>query len=59
MENALTKEEAQKKLKTQLKMLELQAQAFDEKINKIRNEIHELEKQKKENNGSVVDFSGR
>ena len=47
MENALTKEEAQKKLKTQLKMLELQAQAFDEKINKIRNEIHELEKQNK------------
>ena len=47
MENALTKEEAQKKLKTQLKMLELQAQAFDEKINKIRNEIHDLEKQNK------------
>ena len=47
MENALTKEEAQKKLKTQLKMLELQAQAFDEKINKIRNEIYDLEKQNK------------
>ena len=47
MEKELTKEEAERKLKTQLKMLELQAQAFDEKINKIRNEIHELEKQNK------------
>ena len=44
MEKPLTKEEAQRKLKTQLKMLELQGQAFDEKINKIRNEIHDLEK---------------
>ena len=47
MEKELTKEEAQRKLKTQLKMLELQGQVFDEKINKIRNEIHELEKQNK------------
>ena len=47
MDNSLTKEEAQKKLKTQLKILELQAQAFDEKINKIRNEIHNLEKENK------------
>ena len=37
MEKELTKEEAEKKLKTQLKMLELQAQVFDEKINKTRN----------------------
>ena len=44
MEKPLTKEEAQRKLKTQLKILELQGQAFDEKINKIRNEIHDLEK---------------
>ena len=28
-------------------MLELQSQAFDEKINKIRNELHDLEKQNK------------
>ena len=47
MEKPLTKEEAERKLKTQLKMLELQSQAFDEKINKIRNEIHDLEKQNK------------
>ena len=47
MEQPLTKEEAEKKLKFQLKMLELQSQAFDEKINKIRNEIHDLEKQNK------------
>ena len=47
MEKELTKEEAERKLKTQLKMLELQGQVFDEKINKIRNEIHELEKQNK------------
>ena len=47
MEKELTKEEAEKKLKTQLKMLELQAQVFDEKINKTRNEIHDLEKQNK------------
>ena len=47
MEKPLTKEEAERKLKTQLKMLELQGQAFDEKINKIRNEIHDLEKQNK------------
>ena len=47
MEKQLTKEEAERKLKTQLKMLELQSQAFDEKINKVRNEIHDLEKQNK------------
>ena len=47
MEKPLTKEEAERKLKVQLKMLELQSQAFDEKINKVRNEIHELEKQNK------------
>ena len=47
MEKELTKEEAERKLKTQLKMLELQAQVFDEKINKIRNEIHNWEKQNK------------
>ena len=47
MEKPLTKEEAERKLKTQLKMLELQSQAFDEKINKVRNEIHDLEKQNK------------
>ena len=47
MEKELTKEEAQRKLKTQLKMLELQGQIFDEKINKIRNEIHDVEKQNK------------
>ena len=47
MEKQLTKEEAERKMKTQLKMLELQSQAFDEKINKIRNEIHDLEKQNK------------
>ena len=47
MEKPLTKEEAERKLKTQLKMLELQGQAYDEKINKIRNEIHDLEKQNK------------
>ena len=47
MEKELTKEEAERKLKTQLKMLELQSQAFDEKINKVRNEIHDLEKQNK------------
>ena len=47
MEKELTKEEAERKLKTQLKMLELQGKVFDEKINKIRNEIHELEKQNK------------
>ena len=47
MEKPLTKEEAERKLKTQLKMLELQSQAFDEKITKIRNEIHDLEKQNK------------
>ncbi len=48
MEKPLTKEEAERKLKTQLKMLELQSQAFDEKINKIRDEIHSLEKQNKQ-----------
>ena len=48
MEKPLTKEEAERKLKTQLKMLELQSQAFDEKINKIRDEIHGLEKQNKQ-----------
>ena len=47
MEKQLTKEEAERKMKTQLKMLELQSQAFDEKINKVRNEIHDLEKQNK------------
>ena len=47
MEKPLTKEEAERKLKTQLKMLELQAQVFDEKINKTRNEIHDYEKQNK------------
>ena len=47
MEEPLTKEAAEQKLKFQLKMLELQSQAFDEKINKIRNEIHDLEKQNK------------
>ena len=47
MEKELTKEEAQRKLKTQLKMLELQGQIFDEKINKIRNEIHDVEKHNK------------
>ena len=47
MEKPLTKEEAERKLKTQLKMLELQGQAFDEKINKVRNEIYDLEKQNK------------
>ena len=47
MEKELTKAEAERKLKTQLKMLELQAQVFDEKINKIRNEIHNWEKQNK------------
>ena len=47
MEKPLTKEEAERKLKVQLKMLELQSQAFDEKINEVRNEIHELEKQNK------------
>ena len=47
MEKPLTKEEAERKLKSQLKMLELQSQAFDEKINKVRNEIHDLEKQNK------------
>jgi len=47
MEKPLTKEEAERKLKTQLKMLELQSQAFDEKINKVRIEIHDLEKQNK------------
>ena len=50
MEKPLTKEEAERKLKTQLKMLELQAQAFDEKINKTRNEIHNLEKENKKIN---------
>ena len=50
MEKQLTKEEAERKLKTQLKMLELQSQAFDEKINKVRNEIHDLEKQNKKLN---------
>ena len=44
MEKPLTKEEAERKLKTQLKMLELQGQIYDEKINKIRNEIYDLEK---------------
>ena len=44
MEKPLTKEEAERKLKTQLKMLELQGQVYDEKINKIRNEIYDLEK---------------
>ena len=44
MEKSLTKEEAERKLKTQLKMLELQGQAYDDKINKIRNEIYDLEK---------------
>ena len=44
MEKSLTKEEAERKLKTQLKMLELQGQVYDEKINKIRNEIYDLEK---------------
>ena len=48
MEKPLTKEEAERKLKTQLKMLELQSQAFDEKINKIRDEIYGLEKQNKQ-----------
>ena len=47
MENVLSKEEAEKKLKMQLKLLELQSQAFDEKINKTRNEIHALEKENK------------
>ncbi len=47
MEKPLSKEEAERKLKTQLKMLELQGQALDERINKIRNEIHDLEKQNK------------
>ena len=47
MEKAITKEEAERKLKTQLKMLELQGQAYDEKINKVRNEIYNLEKQNK------------
>ena len=47
MEKPLTKEEAERKLKTQLKMMELQGQVFDEKINKIRNEIYDLEKQNK------------
>ena len=57
MEKQLTKEEMERKVKTQLKMLELQAQVYDEKINKIRNEIHDLEKQNKkitkENNENV------
>ena len=44
MEKSLTKEEAERKLKTQLKMLELQGQAYDDKINKIRNDIYDLEK---------------
>ena len=47
MEKQLSKEEAERKLKTQLKMLELQGQVFDEKINKIRNDIYDLEKQNK------------
>ena len=47
MEKPLTKEEAERKLKFQLKMLELQSQEFDEKINKVRNEIHDLERQNK------------
>jgi molecular chaperone DnaK (HSP70) len=57
MEKQLTKEEAERKLKTQLKMLELQSQAFDEKINKVRNEIHDLEKQNKKlikENGDII-----
>ena len=44
MEKQLTKEEMERKVKTQLKMLELQGQVYDEKINKIRNEIYDLEK---------------
>ena len=55
MEKPLTKEEAERKLKVQLKMLELQSQAFDEKINKVRNEIHELEKQNKKLNIYMCD----
>ena len=47
MEKELTKEEAERKLKFHLKMLELQAKDFDDKINKVRNEIHNLEKQNK------------
>ena len=44
MEKPLTKEEAERKLKTQLKILKLEGQAYDDKINKIRNEIYDLEK---------------
>ena len=51
MEKELTKEEAEKKLKTQLKMLELQAQVFDEKINKLKKKLRDLKKEKEQKLG--------
>ena len=61
MEKPLTKEEAERKLKTQLKILKLEGQAYDDKINKIRNEIYDLEKLNKKiikENGdkSIIDI---
>ena len=46
-EKPMTQEEAERKIKTQIKLLELQSQAFDEKMNKIREKIHALEKENK------------
>ena len=46
-EKPMTREEAERKIKAQIKLLEFQSIAFDEKMNKIRDKIHALEKENK------------